>query len=166
MQARTCLTTSLLRRRTEDRGAHRQQHHNAHVGALIAAKLSALRRQSATTGQQRRSMSTSAADGVGRPVVVGGAVVDVVARPHTNTRMKMAATSNPGLLRNSPEGSWCDRMNGLSVTVARGWWCCALATVICSDSVCPARWAVDGPIDGYMVGSRCSVAKSSSARSQ
>ena len=111
-------------------------------------------------------MSTSAADGVGRPVVVGGAVVDVVARPHANTKMKMAATSNPGLLRNSPEGSWCDRMNGLSVTVARGWWCCALATVICSDSVCPARWAVDGPIDGYMVGSRCSVAKSSSARSQ
>lgn len=109
---------------------------NAHVGAQIAAKLSALRRQSATTGQQRRSMSTSAADGVGRPVVVGGAVVDVVARPHTNTRMKMA-TSNPGVVTQSFGGEYRHATGAGSLQPQSPW--CAHAGVGRNIAECLAR---------------------------
>lgn len=75
---------------------------NAHTGAKIATVLAG--RMGAVGGvggaPGRRSFSTGATAAPRRPVVVGGAVVDIVASPAPGGNM-VAGTSNPGVVRQS-----------------------------------------------------------------
>lgn len=86
---------------------------NARFGAAMAVELSRMRASAGASpagatgaaGGSRRAMSTTAAPTTrqGRPVVVGGAVIDLVAKPQAGKEL-LDHTSNPGSVEQSYGG--------------------------------------------------------------
>jgi hypothetical protein len=113
------MTPFLLRRITElTQGASLKANialvrHNAKVGAAIAVELSKIRQGQAPTPHSNPALPLNSIPVPGlynkgevktkRPVVVGGMVVDLVARPMTGKPL-LPHTSNPGRLQTSPGG--------------------------------------------------------------